>query len=78
MPAWIQQPSNGSGLLIPDVKVWHFSLDVWQREAPQAGESYFMYCAYEGEHYVWYRGAAEVFILSLLENISVYFSLCFY
>lgn len=65
-------------LFFPDVKAQHFSLCLWQQEAPQAGESYFMYCAYEGEHYVWYRGAAEVFILSLLGSISVCFSLCFY
>lgn len=65
-------------LLFPDVKAQHFSSCLWQQEAPQTGENHFMYCAYEGEHYVWYRGAAEVFILSLLESISVYFSLCFY
>lgn len=35
-------------LFFPDVEVRHFSFCVWQREAPQAGESYFMNCAYEG------------------------------
>lgn len=76
--SYVLHPGNGS--VTDYFLVWkHGTLAcVFSRKPWGRGDLFYILCVYEEEHYVWYQGAGEVFILSLLENISAHFSLCFY